>query len=560
MLGLPGPGSAFRQLGHESVRPCDRGGSPLSPFQLGAIPGRQRRAGGAARRGSCARLHRRRNASPLCTQHWGSAARGRPSRAPRQPGYQPTRRACRRGTKRPSSAATACWAPRSAPFSRGRRCSVVNRRWRPMRKGPARRGAAATMAGVLDDRVAGQQAGTTGQRGCRRRLALQPTGAVRLRRSSRSVARASAWPGPGGPRASTPPQAPPRRARSSAPGRGLRRSVLGSIAAQRILRAPNTRFSREGPPFTSASAPPSRQESMHQHQAPSSAATDCWVPARALRPVIPRCRCREAGRRRPAQRGHRRGRSGSCCRCRRQPAMWAPAQVAKERGCSAYRGQAQLSGTSATRASAPATAAAAHFRRSSLAWTRQSSSPATAFCLLELLPWVLRSAPSPAQRISTVHPTLGISCEGLDLHEGVPRSPADKRVCPSSKRPSSAATRLVGRPVSAQPLARSVPPVLSRPADGPIQPREAGDLARPSCHEGGQAVDSRACAGLALNENQRALPGWRRRHSCGCGLRSLHAHPPLVCGRGLEVRSRPKDVDRGRAPGRAVRRRRCDQS
>ena len=31
---------------------------------------------------------------------------------------------------------------------------------------------------------------------------------------------------------------------------------------------------------------------MHQLQAPSSAATDCWVPARALRPVTPRCRCR----------------------------------------------------------------------------------------------------------------------------------------------------------------------------------------------------------------------------------------------------------------------------
>ncbi len=82
----------------------------------------------------------------------------------------------------------------------------------------------------------------------------------------------------------------------------------------------NTRFSREGPTFTSASQAEAFDLGLSADKRvctstkrPSSAATDCWVPARALRPVIPRCRCRERRKASdPRSAGTRQGRSGSC--------------------------------------------------------------------------------------------------------------------------------------------------------------------------------------------------------------------------------------------------------
>ena len=207
-------------------------------------------------------------------------------------------------------------------------------------------------------------------------------------------------------------------------------------ASRSRTRVPNTRFSREGPTFRSASLAEAFDLGLSADRRvcttskrPSSAATDCWVPARALRPVSPRCRCREAGsvgRRRAGTDG---GAPVLVAVAGRQPAILAPAPMAREGERSAYRGQAQPSGSSAWRASAAATAAAAHFRRSSSAWTRRSSWSATA-CLLKLL-WVLRSAPPPAPRSRTCAPNTRFSC-GARLQ----RRPAKR----AHRRAPSAAT------------------------------------------------------------------------------------------------------------------------
>jgi len=58
--------------------------------------------------------------------------------------------------------------------------------------------------------------------------------------------------------------------------------------------------------------------------------------------------------------------------------------------------------------------------------------------------WVLRSAPSPAQLHSTCAPNTGDQLRGANLLERLATEPvrptADKGVCTSSKRPSSAAS------------------------------------------------------------------------------------------------------------------------
>ena len=66
----------------------------------------------------------------------------------------------------------------------------------------------------------------------------------------------------------------PDRARGFALALGSRRRRHAPA-----LVCPTLGFSCEGPTFTSTSAPPSRQESMPQHQAPSTAASPCWAAA-----------------------------------------------------------------------------------------------------------------------------------------------------------------------------------------------------------------------------------------------------------------------------------------